>query len=36
VDLRERREYDARVGAGTYVFGLSPASGLSVDATRVR
>ena len=36
VDLRERREYDARVGAGTYVFDLSPASGLSVDATRVR
>jgi len=36
VDVRERREYDARVGAGTYVFGMSARSGLSIDATRVR
>jgi len=36
VDVRERREYDAHVGAGTYVFGMSARSGLSIDATRVR
>ena len=33
VDVRERRDYDEKVGAGTYVFGLS--DGLCVDATRV-
>ena len=31
--MRERRDYDEKVGAGTYVFGLS--DGLCVDATRV-
>ena len=34
VDVRERRDYDEKVGAGTYVFGLS--DGLCVDATTVR
>ncbi len=36
VGLREAREYDARCGAGTYVFGMSASSGLCTDATSVR
>ena len=34
VGLRETRDYDARCGAGTYVFGMS--AGLCMDATTVR
>ncbi len=36
VGLREAREYDARCGAGTYVFGMSASSGPCTDATSVR
>ena len=33
VGLREARDYDARCGAGTYVFGMS--AGFCMDATTV-
>lgn len=35
VSLREAAEYNARCGAGTYVFGMSASSGLCTDATLV-